>query len=262
MNRPPTTKFDDTDSGWISETTEEIGRIVLAPDVPDGYGLLYTTIDFSGRLRGEDLDALTRLLRRKWGSAIGLATCTQVHGTEIVFATNPPTDWRETGECDALWTDRPHVALGIKVADCLPVTLIDPEHGVVANLHSGWRGAAAGITDRTIAEIQRLSSFSVETARAWLGPSIRGCCFEVGEEVVDAFAQRYGNVDDCIDRTRGERPYLDLVRLTRRVLAGSGIAEERIADSGLCTRCEPASFHSYRRDRAASGRVLAIAVQA
>lgn len=257
-----TSAFVQPDSDWPVETTEEIGRIVLPPDVPDGYGLLYTTVDFSGRLGSEDRDALTRMVRRKWGAEIGLATCTQVHGTDVVFALNPPRDWRELGECDALWTDRPHVALGIKVADCLPVTLIDPDHRVAANLHSGWRGAAAGITDRTVAELHRLSSFSADSARAWLGPSIRGCCFEVGEEVVDAFANRYGNVEDCVDRTRGERPHFDLVRMTRRVLAESGIGEERIVDSGLCTRCEPPTFHSYRRDRANTGRVLAIVVQA
>lgn len=257
-----TSTLAESDSGWITETTEEIGRVVFAPGVPDGYGLLYTTIDFSGLLGDEDRDALTRLLRRKWGAEIGLATCTQVHGTDVVFATNPARDWREVGECDALWTDRPHVALGIKVADCLPVTLIDPEHRVAANLHCGWRGAAAGIADRTVAELQRLSSFSAGSARAWLGPSIRGCCFEVGDEVVESFTKRYGNVDDCVDRTRGERPYFDLVRMARRVLVEAGIEHERIADSGLCTRCEPAAFHSYRRDRAASGRVLAIVVQA
>ncbi|MGH9458548.1 MAG: polyphenol oxidase family protein [Thermoanaerobaculia bacterium] len=249
-----------TATEWRVEATPELGRVVVAPGVPEGYGLFYTTVDYGGRLRGEELDALVRFLEARWGEGIGLATCTQVHGTAIAFAQDPPTPWRELGECDALWSDRPRVALGIKVADCLPVTIVDPSSRVAANVHSGWRGAAADIVGRTIAELERLSNFSAAHAAAWLGPAIRACCFEVGEEVVDAFANRYRDVTECVDRSRGERPYFDVARLTRRLLAEHGVT--RVLDSGLCTRCGEALFHSYRRDRAAGGRILAITVQA
>ncbi len=247
---------------WLIETTPEVGRVVVAPDVPDGYGLLYTTVDFSGRLAGEDLDALTELVERRWGRGIGLVTCRQVHGTDVVFAQNPPTPWREVGRCDAIWSDRPKVAIGIKVADCLPVTIADPAHGVIANVHSGWRGASEAIVPRTLAEMGRLSAFSTAGARAWLGPSIRSCCFEVGPEVVEAFESRYGDVTDCVVPGKAARPHFDLVRLTRRLLAGAGLSPGAVIDSGLCTRCEGSIFHSWRRDGTASGRVLAIAVQA
>lgn len=248
------------DEDWPVETTREIGRVVMAPSVPDGYGLFYTTLDFAGMLRGEDLDRLVRFIASRWGEKVGLTTCTQVHGTELAFAQNPPTPWRELGECDAIWTDRPGVALGIKIADCLPVTIIDAQNRVVANVHSGWRGAADGIVAQTVTELRRLSNFSPDRAVAWLGPAIRECCFEVGEEVVDAFAARWGEVGDCVVRNRGERPYFDLARLTRRVLAEQGI--DRVIDAGLCTRCDGSIFHSYRRDRGRSGRILAIAIQA
>ncbi|HSN69040.1 MAG TPA: polyphenol oxidase family protein [Thermoanaerobaculia bacterium] len=247
---------------WPTEITPELGRIVQAPDVPPGFGLFYTTVDFSGRLAGEDLDALTAHLERRWGAGIGLVTCTQVHGADAVFAQDPPDGWREVGRCDAIWSDRPNVAIGIKVADCLPVTIIDPAHGVLANIHSGWRGAAEAIVGSTLEAMKRLSRFSLETARVWLGPSIRSCCFEVGEEVVAAMSARYGDVTDCLAPGREDRPHFDLARLTGRILTGAGLPAGSLYDSGICTRCEGSIFHSWRRDRAAAGRVLAVAVQA
>ncbi|HEY0592063.1 MAG TPA: peptidoglycan editing factor PgeF [Thermoanaerobaculia bacterium] len=247
---------------WPIESTPEVGRVVVAPGVPPGFGVFYTTVDFSGRLVGEDLDALTAMIDRRWGAGVGLVTCTQVHGTDVVFAQNPPGAWREVGTCDAIWSDRPRVAIGIKVADCLPVTFVDAAHGVVANVHSGWRGASGAIVPRTIAEMQRLSAFSPATARVWLGPSIRSCCFEVGPEVVGAFHARYGDVTDCVAPGKGERPHFDLARLTRRLLEEAGVDPAAIVDSGLCTRCDRSFFHSWRRDGPASGRVLAIVVRA
>ena len=246
---------------WEIERSH-LGRIVTAPTVPAGYGLFYTTVDFSGRLAGDDLGALTREIASRWGEGIGLVTCTQVHGTAVVFARNPTAGWREVGKCDAIWSDRPRVAIGIKVADCLPVTLIDADHGVMANIHSGWRGASGGIVVETIESMRRLSPFSPGTARAWLGPSIRSCCFEVGEEVVGAFGARYGDVTEFVSPGARGRPHFDLAALTRRLLRDAGLAGSSIVDSGLCTRCEGSIFHSYRRDAASAGRMLALAVQA
>lgn len=247
---------------WTTLNTDELGRLILAPEVPDGYGLFYTTLDYGGRLAGKDLESLQQFVAARWGSGVVLATCTQVHGTAIARASAPLERWSELGECDALWSDREDVAIGIKIADCLPVTIVDARHGVLANLHSGWRGAAAGIVPRAFEALRSESSFSAEGARAWLGPSIRQCCFEVGDEVVDAFESRYGSVDEFVDRNRGRKPHFDLAGLTRRVLLAEGVPDGGIFDSGLCTRCDGSMFHSYRRDGAKAGRVLAIAVRA
>jgi polyphenol oxidase len=247
---------------WTTLNTEELGRLILAPGVPSGYGLFYTTVDYAGRLAGKDLESLQQFVATRWGREVVLATCTQVHGTAIARASAPLERWSELGECDALWSDREDVAIGIKVADCLPVALIDAAHGVIANLHSGWRGAAAGIVPRAIDALRSESSFSPGESRVWLGPSIRQCCFEVGGEVIAAFEGRYGFVDEFVDLSRSEKPHLDVAGLTRRVLMSEGVPGSAIFDSGLCTRCEGSVFHSYRRDGAKSGRVLAIAVRA
>ena len=179
--------------------------------------------------------------------------------------------------CDALYTDQRGVALGIKVADCLPVSLCDPAHRLIASIHSGWRGAAQQITTAALDTLTRETAFDPPSSYAYLGPSIRVCCFEVGEEVAVQFDARW------IDRQRGPKPHVDLVKMTEAVLRERGIGH--VIDTGLCTRCDdgvselrgcevaqspppqlrnPATsqprFHSYRRAKR-TGRNLAIAAQ-
>jgi len=237
-------------SGEYSVEDSPFGRIVVAPRLPPGFALFYTTLDFHGRLTGGIAREITDFIHGRFGIAASLTTCTQVHGKAAAHARHHGS-WRECDSCDALWSEERGVALGIKVADCLPVTMIDPIHDLLANIHSGWRGTAQGITGALLDELEASTPFDARQSSAWLGPSIRSCCFEVGEEVASQFDQQY------VDRAR-EKPHVDLVALTVDVLRRRGIPEERIHDSRLCTRCEGSMFHSYRRDNK-SGRTLALA---
>jgi YfiH family protein len=198
-----------------------LGRIVVAPEVPEGHRLFYTTRDYDG--------AIDERLRAFVG--IDIAHCHQVHGVTVTRCGG--------GECDALWSDIP-AALAIKVADCLPVSLLGDN--VIANIHAGWRGAAQRIVDVTLDAIPLPHS-------AWLGPSIRACCFEVGEEVAAQFPEEFV--------ARGKaKPHVDIAGYVAARLRARGV--EHVYDSGLCTRCEGSIFHSYRRDGRGGGRNLAI----
>src|SRR6266853_6196822 len=97
-----------------------IGRIVVPPSQPAGFGLFYTTIDFDGRLDHEEAARLMRIVRERFGIEATLSTCVQVHGRSIVRAARD-SRWRECDSCDGLWSSEPGTALGIKVADCLPI---------------------------------------------------------------------------------------------------------------------------------------------
>lgn len=236
------------------ESTATLGRIAIPPFVPRGFAVFCTTRDFDGRLTGESTNLLTDVVRERFGIESTLATCTQVHGVNVQRAIRDGSSiarWRECDSCDALWSDEPHVSLGIKTADCLSVAMLDPAHSVVANAHSGWRGAMQGITAATVDALARETAFDPLTAFAYLGPSIRVCCFEVGEEVAAQFDPRF------VDRTR-TKPHVDLVAFTTDVLRARGFADERISDSELCTRCEGSIFHSYRRDNKGGDRNLQI----
>jgi YfiH family protein len=239
---------------WSIEQTA-VGRIAVPPVLPAGFAVFCTTIDFPGFLDDDAARALTGVVRDRFGIDATLATCNQVHGATVTRAPSAKA-WQECDSCDALWTGAPNHALAIKIADCLPVTLIDPEHRAIANIHSGWRGAAQRITAAALDTLERESSFRATTAVAYLGPSIRVCCFEVGEEVVDELARAYGDIAPFVDRTK-TKPHVDLTAVTAALLRERGVAQ--VHDSGLCTRCEGSIFHSYRRGGRGSGRNLAVA---
>ena len=226
---------------WTIEQTP-IGRIVAAPNAP----VFCTTRDYDGKLR----DDLTKLVRERFGIESSLYTCYQVHGVNVERAPREET----SRECDALWSDQRGVSIGIKIADCLPVTMLDPVHAIMASVHSGWRGAAQQITARTIDTLEQSSSFDASAAFAYLGPSIRVCCFEVGEEVAERFDAQF------INRTHA-KPHVDLPAMTASILRARGFAGDRISDSGYCTRCDGSIFQSYRRDGKGGGRNLQIAAQ-
>jgi len=198
-----------------------LGRIVVAPAVPAGHRLFYTTIDYRGALDDE--------LRAFAG--MDIAHCHQVHGVTVTRLGG--------GDCDALWSDVP-AALAIKTADCLPVSLIGDT--VIANIHCGWRGAVQRIVDATLDVVGAMNA-------AWLGPSIRVCCFEVGEEVAQQFPAEF------VDRSHA-KPHVDIPAFIASRLRARGV--ERIHDSELCTRCDGSIFHSFRRDGRSGGRNLAI----
>lgn len=244
-------------SGWRIAASP-VGRIILPPSLPEQFGLFYTTSDFAGDLTSETTARLLEVLRTQFSITAELFTCHQVHGTAVEQVSGGGGRWSECDSCDALWSGQTQVALGIKVADCLPVTIVDPIHKTVANIHSGWRGAAALIVPKTVDAIEPSPS---PAAMAFLGPSIDVCCFEVGEEVVDAFRAVDAEVDTHVDRRRGARPHFDLVSYTTSILLARGFSPERVIASRLCTRCEGSPMHSYRRDGGRSGRNLAIVAQ-
>jgi len=223
-------------------------NVVIPAGVPEGFALFYTTLDFDGRLNDESVAALMAVVRERFGIEATLTTCTQIHSANVRRARREP-GWRECDDCDALWSTEKNTALGIKVADCLPVTIIDPGNGVIANIHSGWRGAVQDIVGATL----EMLPIEPGKAIAFLGPSIRVCCFEVVEEVAERFEARY------VVRGTWPKPHVDIPAMTAEILRAHGITN--IVDTGLCTRCPGSRFHSFRREPRRGGRNLAIVAQ-
>jgi hypothetical protein len=195
-----------------------------------------------GRLTG---DPRVRENRQRLAAAVGIdprevLIGRQVHEAHVRRHDRPtePSAYAEPApglpEADGHATDRPGLAPLVFVADCLPVALAG-ERGV-AMLHCGWRGLAAGIVGRGVEE--------VEARAAAVGPGIGPCCYEVGDEVRDAF----GDLGEGISSGR----MLDLREVARRLLVAAGV--ERLEISELCTSCHPELFFSHRRDRGRTGR--------
>ena len=134
-----------------------------------------------------------RRLLRAVGVAGPLYVARQVHGAAVarVRAGDDPAAIARI-EADALITDDPGVALGVFVADCIPALIVDPRTGAVAAAHAGWRGTVAGVLPAAVRALVRRFGARPGDLRVALGPAIGPCCFEVGAEVVAAFAAALG----------------------------------------------------------------------
>ncbi|MBF0506908.1 MAG: peptidoglycan editing factor PgeF [Nitrospirae bacterium] len=153
---------------------------------------------------------------------------------------------------DAVITANRDVFIGVQVADCMPVLLYDGKRHVAGAVHAGWRGTAASIVRRTIEEMSRHFSTAPSDIIMAIGPGIRGCCYEVGYEVIEAVARASGEGDYY--RTLGGKYYLDLAVANRQQAVSSGISPERIWLSGECTFCLPDKYYSYRYSKGSAGR--------
>lgn len=194
----------------------------------------------------EDAEVAVVENRERLAAAVGIDPMNvpiglQVHGADIAVHEGPqePSPYAEPGtalqEVDGHVVRRPGLAPVVLTADCLPVALAGP--GGVAMLHCGWRGLAAGIIDR--------GAVAVEATSAAIGPGIGPCCFEVGPEVLGAFADLGEGIADG--------RMLDLPEVARRLLARAGV--EEVETAGLCTFCEAELFFSHRRDKGVTGRM-------
>ncbi|HEX8692128.1 MAG TPA: polyphenol oxidase family protein [Longimicrobium sp.] len=135
-------------------------------------------------------------------------------------------------------TDRPGVLLAVSVADCIPVSVVDPDHTVVALLHAGWRGVAAGIVERGVNRVAE--SWQSAPERLWLhcGPAICGRCYEVGPEV-------HAAVHPDREPPPSKTPIDLRAAVVERALA-LGLSAAQVSVSAHCTRCGPPDFFSHR----------------
>jgi YfiH family protein len=184
----------------------------------------------------------------------------QVHGTTVQVvdgkgATEPPDGLHPEG--DALITDRSGVALGVRVADCVPILVCDPVRRAIAAVHAGWRGTTAEALTTTLETMMRSYRSNAADLRLAIGPTIGPCCYEVGDDVIDALLEHDPGASECI-RMDGRRRLVDLIEANRRQACAAGVPPAQIRSAGLCTVCHPELLWSYRRERTAAGRMLAL----
>jgi polyphenol oxidase len=203
-----------------------------------------------GWLTDDERTAVTRnreALQAQVG-APALSFVHQVHGSEVRRITAETTAPRERPRLDGQATDQRDVALCALTADCLPIAVAGGGRvPVVAMLHAGWRGLAAGIIDSGVRALRGLGADGELSAA--IGPGAGPCCYAAGEEVYAAFAD--------LDEAHAGRN-LDLKAIARRRLHDAGVAH--VADIGICTICsDPGLLFSHRRDHGITGRQAGVA---
>jgi purine-nucleoside/S-methyl-5'-thioadenosine phosphorylase / adenosine deaminase len=241
-------------NGWLEEEAD--GLWIFRPaDVPNGL-----LVAFSGRgIAPPEEASPTSFLARRLARALALdgtpiVRSTQVHGNRAVTIRVRPAAGQAVvaGECDVLATALAGVTLAVQTADCVPIVLASS--AAIATAHAGWRGTvlnAAGTAVRAIADL----GADPDLLRAWLGPSIGPCCYEVGGEVATQFAGEF------LHASCGERFHLNIAAINRAQLESAGVPPANISVHTACTKCGGEKYASYRRDGEGAGRMIGLVVR-
>ena len=154
-------------------------------------------------------------------------------------------------ECDAVVCSVSGVPVMLCYADCVPIIIVAPD-GCFAVVHSGWKGTLKSIAEKAVNALSVASECPVSSFNAYIGPHIGACCYEVSDEILDAFVAEFGEGCDAFGN------HLDLEYAVVAALRSAGIESERIASSGICTSCSSDRFYSYRAAGGTTGRIAAI----
>jgi len=191
---------------------------------------------------------------RRVSTALGsrpedLFSAYQVHGRDVTIV-EPDSSAEPRPRCDVLVTSSAARTLMLRYADCTPVLLADPRRRVVAAVHAGWRGSAVRAAGAAVAALRDAFGSRPADIVAGIGPAIGPCCYVVGQDVVEAFADR----PDLFSNGR-----LDLWEANRQALVEAGVPSEQIEVAGVCTQCESERFFSHRaNDGQPAGRFAAL----
>ena len=214
--------------------------------------------------------------RRSWP----LVSLRQIH-SDLIHQVDRMTEHPLAG--DGLVTDTPEVLLAVQTADCLPIILADRKRHAIGVFHAGWRGTVKRIAEKGVGEMRKYFKSDPRNLVAAIGPGVRGCCYEVGEEVRTKFETQFAYANSLFrevkesDPVRDKYPllfltarapghselpvklFLDLVEANRRQLLDAGVLVKNIDTAAPCTACHPDLLFSFRAEKGVTGRMVAAA---
>jgi len=192
----------------------------------------------------EGLENLKKL--KEWFNLDGVGYCNQKHSDIVKLYSVDNEDG------DGVLTKMQNFAVGVFTADCVPILLYDTANNVIGAIHSGWRGTVSGIVIKAIEKMVLEFNTKPEDIIAFIGPHNRGCCYEVGEEVLSEF--RKCSIFEGLDYVNGRKLKLNVC--IKEQLYISGLKKENINDICLCTYCSKIyKLHSYRKASKDYGRM-------
>jgi polyphenol oxidase len=209
-----------------------------------------------------------------------LVALRQIHSDLIHRVDQPPAQLLAG---DGLVTDVPGLVLAVQAADCLPIILVDRKRRAVGVFHAGWRGTVQRIVEKGVGEMRKHFGSDPRDLVSAIGPGVRGCCYDVGEEVRTRFEAQFAYASSLFREVKesdpvrekypllfltarapghGELPmkiYLDLVEANRRQLLDAGVLARNVEVAGPCTACHTELLFSFRAEKGVTGRMMAAA---
>lgn len=166
-----------------------------------------------------------------------------VHGVNVEVVGNKD-EGKFIEKTDGFVTKKRDVFLTVTVADCLPVFLWTEKTNGVGILHAGWRSVVGGIVEEGIEKLKNLVGCKFDEIFLKIGPSIRPCCFEVGDKVLKSFEE----FPEVIE-VREDQKYINLQKVVKQIALKRGLLEKNIDVKCVCTSCASGKYFSYRRDK-------------
>ncbi len=207
---------------------------------------------------GDNPDSVTenyKIVARDMGFPFKKITAgRQTHSANIRIITNEDAGKgvsrnSEMQDIDGLVTNVAQLPLVVFYADCVPILLADEEMGVIAAVHSGWRGTISEIAGKAVEIMKNEFSSCPRNIKAAIGPSIGKCCFETGIEVASQFDAA------LVEEKKDGKFFVDLWEANKMILKKSGLKEENIDVLGICTVCSSDMLYSYRAHKDSTGRM-------
>ncbi len=224
----------------------------------------------------KELGAATTNRRKLWP----LVTLRQIH-SDLIHRIDRVPEQPLAG--DGMVTDTPGLVLAVLAADCLPIILADRKRRAVGVFHAGWRGTVKRIVEKGVGEMRKHFNSDPRNLVAAIGPGVRGCCYEVGEEVRTRFEGQFSYANRLFREVKesdpvrekypllfltarapghGELPaklFLNLVEANRRQLLDAGVPARNIDADAPCTVCHPEMLFSFRAEQGVTGRLMGAA---
>lgn len=218
----------------------------------------FATMNFSYSRKDDPADVLENFTRM--ADALGverdrMVVSYQTHTTNVRRVTREDEGKgvireRDYRNVDGLITDVPGITLVTFYADCVPLYLVDPVHHAIGLSHSGWRGTVRRMGQVTMDAMKEAFGTRPEDVTACIGPSICRDCFEVGEEVAEAFADAFDpKYRDTLYRANAKpgKYQLDLWKANEIIFQEAGVPKEQIHTTNICTMCNSDYLFSHRR---------------
>ena len=218
----------------------------------------FATMNFSYSRKDDPADVLENFTRM--ADALGverdrMVVSYQTHTTNVRRVTREDEGKgvireRDYRNVDGLITDVPGITLVTFYADCVPLYLVDPVHYAIGLSHSGWRGTVKRMGQVTMDAMKEAFGTRPEDLTVCIGPSICRDCFEVGEEVAEAFAEAFdARYRDELYSANGKpgKYQLDLWKANEIIFREAGVPKEQIHTTNICTMCNSDYLFSHRR---------------
>ena len=214
--------------------------------------------------------------------ALSLVTLRQIHSGLVHILKSKDRIPENPLRGDGLITSHENVLLGIQIADCVPVLVVDAKRGAVGAFHAGWRGTVKRIVERGVGSMRAVFGSRTEDLHAAIGPCIHACCYAIGDEVIEEFGSQFTYSNDLFSEVYdrdpikekypllfltarapghsniGPQKHLDLVEANRRQLLDAGVPSDHIWAAEECTSCRTDLLFSHRAEAGYTGRMMGV----